>query len=81
MLRSTQVKYIRKRARRQESAQRLRDLKAKRQEDDNVSIKSGSSHASSKTIVDENAPDVKSTAEKDCKPGKHSVVCIQSLSS
>lgn len=73
VLRNTQIRYIKKRARGQERAQRLRDLKAKRKEkEDNASIKSGSSHTSGKTIVDENAPIVKSTAEKDRKIGKHS---------
>lgn len=66
VLRKSQLKYIRKKARKQERAQRLRDLRAKREED-NVSIMSASSQTSAATFVDETSSVTKTLVDKDSK--------------
>lgn len=67
LLRASRIKHARHHARKQEKAQRQRDLEAKREADEKVSIRSGSSGASARTVVDEGAPVVKSTGEKESK--------------
>lgn len=68
LLRASRIKYTRKHARKQEKAQRQRDLEAKREDDEKTSVKSSISKSSAQTVVDESAPVVKSTAEEKSKP-------------